>query len=536
MHLRRKWIAVVLVVLFLCSLGATGLALAANDGTTQAGATISKERTVQPLTSAIISSKGKGLSNIQKNPAFTQYLADVKNGKVVTTTADGKHGLGSAPSPWVVPKGSANAAGTYDAAQSVTATYPSYYDLRNYGWVSPVEDQGNCGSCWTFGTYGSLESSTLKSTGALTVFSENNLKNLNGFSWGCCRGGNEWMSAAYMARSTDTNYKYGPVLASADPYNQYQCSNTAGVGASQAKQMTYMRVLPARTTASDNAAVKSAIQQFGALYVSFQWEGSSGSSSTYWNATSHAYYNYDTTGNNHAVTIVGWNDNYPASSFSTAPAGNGAFLVKNSWGNWGTGYGYFWVSYYDVSFGTGSDSIASFAATTPSGTGYEMTPLGVDDWWGFTGQTTAYMANVYTMSAAGTLNKVTTYAASPNEAYTVTIYKNPTSLTNPRSGTQVASVTGGFGYRGYYTIALPSGISVAKGDKISVMVKVTLPATGNWQMPTQEYVAGWTDQAPFTQPHTSFFSSDGVSWNDWYNAMGDNGEYSLANNINLVTT
>lgn len=40
---------------------------------------------------------------------------------------------------------------------------------------------------------------------------------------------------------------------------------------------------------------------------------------------------------NHVVTIVGWDDDYPASNFvgsaSSEPAGNGAWLVKNSWGS-----------------------------------------------------------------------------------------------------------------------------------------------------------------------------------------------------------
>ena len=53
------------------------------------------------------------------------------------------------------------------------------------------------------------------------------------------------------------------------------------------------------------------------------------------------------------MVIVGWDDSYPRRNFGARygrPPGNGAFLVRNSWGaSFGDG-GYFWVSYYDRSF------------------------------------------------------------------------------------------------------------------------------------------------------------------------------------------
>jgi C1A family cysteine protease len=54
---------------------------------------------------------------------------------------------------------------------------------------------------------------------------------------------------------------------------------------------------------------------------------------------------------NHALNIVGWDDNFPASSFSSKPKGNGAWFVRNSTSSSSENSlnSYFWVSYYDMS-------------------------------------------------------------------------------------------------------------------------------------------------------------------------------------------
>ncbi|MCU0917469.1 MAG: LEPR-XLL domain-containing protein, partial [Planctomycetes bacterium] len=44
--------------------------------------------------------------------------------------------------------------------------FPAAYDLRTLGYVTPVQDQGGAGSCWAFGTYGTLESTVLLGGGS----------------------------------------------------------------------------------------------------------------------------------------------------------------------------------------------------------------------------------------------------------------------------------------------------------------------------------------------------------------------------------
>ncbi len=103
------------------------------------------------------------------------------------------------------------------------------------------------------------------------------------------------------------------------------------------KYLTY----PRRSGSLDNDNIKAALQTTGALYTTVYW------SNTYYNTSSRAYYYSGTSGSNHAVTIVGWDDTYSRNNFNPAAPGDGAFIVKNSWGtSWGNN-GYFYLSYYD---------------------------------------------------------------------------------------------------------------------------------------------------------------------------------------------
>lgn len=55
---------------------------------------------------------------------------------------------------------------------------------------------------------------------------------------------------------------------------------------------------------------------------------------------------------NHAISIVGWDDGYSKDNFTNEngdkPAGDGAFIIKNSYGTLFGDNGYYYISYYDI--------------------------------------------------------------------------------------------------------------------------------------------------------------------------------------------
>ncbi|WP_367343533.1 NosD domain-containing protein [Methanomethylovorans sp.] len=338
-------------------------------------------------------------------------------------------------------------------------TYVPYYDLRTQGKVTSVKDQGSCGACWTFASYASLES-TLMPAEDLDL-SEQNLKNLHGFDVGPCSGGNAQMAAAYLARWA------GPVLESADPYDP---SNSTSPSPRAAKHVQEVILLPTRRSSLDNDAIKWAIQQYGAVYASMIWSDPSYNSKNY-----SYYYTGSSTSGGHGVTIVGWDDGFDSKRFSPAAPGNGAFIIKNSWGDsWGED-GYFYISYYDSCFAKRNVN-AVFTAEQVNNYDniYQYDPLGWTASVGY-GDTVAWGANVYTATSDEVLKAVSFYTTSSGVSYDVYIY---TDIVSDPIGNLKSKVSGNFAYPGYHTVTLKDHVGLTKGQKFSVVIRLTTSGYG----------------------------------------------------------
>ena len=268
------------------------------------------------------------------------------------------------PTPWVIS----------DDRRYDSDGYPSAYS--NKASMPPIRDQNPYGTCWAFGTIAAVEGDLIHDGAADTSIdlSELHLAYFTYHDFYDEKGNNigdtitinppvftrpdgstvltylENGGSTYYASQTLANM-LGPVAESQIPYsnaNGYEPSADKGRlrGPVQVTDVYYI-------DAGDMGAVKDAIMAHGAVSARFHAaDNNTENLEDFYSFENNSFYYPTEVGTNHIVSLVGWDDSFPASRFVTSPEGNGAWLVRNSWGDDRDSYwGYFWLSYYDKSLG-----------------------------------------------------------------------------------------------------------------------------------------------------------------------------------------
>lgn len=267
----------------------------------------------------------------------------------------------------------------------------------------------------------------------------------------------------------------------------------------------------------DTNVIKEMIKEYGAVGISYFEDES------YYNSAKYAYYNPNNKETNHAVVLVGWDDNFKKENFNTYPSENGAWLVRNSWGSDSRNCGYFWISYedtsladvaysLDVAYRSGSNRDENYydynyqydGGVSTTTMHYDNIDTGVEE------------ANIFVANGEEELKAVAIYAGA-NYNYDIKIYTNLTDKSDPVSGTLATSKSGTQIYEGYHTVELDEGVLLNEGETFSVVV--TLKNNNNdytsWAL-DNTLTETWMYSESEAKSGQSFYrpSTSGYSWTD----------------------
>ena len=341
---------------------------------------------------------------------------------------------------------------------------PTRFDLREIGWLTPVRDQGSMGSCWAFGGIAAFESALLKNTGISYDISENNMQDsmliFSRYGSGNVESANEMIAAGYLLSWI------GAFPQVYDIYDEVGKLSPSIHTNQTIHLQDFVLIDCGNVSIPGNPALKKAILKYGALAVLF---GADQSPEGY-NDTTGAFYNLNGTPN-HAVAIVGWDDNYSKENFATTPEGDGAWIIKNSWGAQCGDGGYMFISYYDGTL-CADDKLTEqavayvFENTLPYNKNYQYDFTGIDEFMMYDETSELYgtpITNVNNFVSAedDLIAAVGTYFNQSGMDYTIKVAVN---------GAVVYTQKGVSPYRGYHTIKLNKYIPIKKGDKFSIYV------------------------------------------------------------------
>ena len=205
----------------------------------------------------------------------------------------------------------------------------SHFDLRDINGVTPVRDEGGCGSCWAFSAAAAIESNYALKNKKQIDLSEQGILGCSG-AGNCVFGG--WYTQVFSWLMDDsTSYL---TLENNFPYigQDYCQTNTNSV---DIKVTNYGMI-----DTGSVSAIKEALVKYGAVSAALY-----SNNADFIGYTTGVIRGNNDSGPDHAITIIGWDDDLQA------------WLIKNSWSEYWGDKGYAWVGYdaCNISYGSWVD-------------------------------------------------------------------------------------------------------------------------------------------------------------------------------------
>ena len=377
---------------------------------------------------------------------------------------------------------------------------PSRWDWREAGKVSPVKNQGACGACYAFALNAAFESRLLIDGAGLFDLSENNAKECfweeqnnyrpGGWPVGSCDGGNCYMVANQYAR-------FGSVNETCDPYSASDVACNAGCP-SQKTVLGWSLINGGEIP--DPSIIKAYIQTYGPVHTSF-YAGNGDAWDTALNNYDGSYtlYYAGSQRTNHAVLIVGWDDNLAHAG------GKGAWIVKNSWGTgWGSG-GFFTIAYGSASIGTDTGFVSAWMDYDSAGGLLHYDEAGMNDTVGWIGSKTDWGLAAFSPTRNTRATRAEFWTSDATTDIDLYLYdsfdgNNPGSLL-------WSQLNLSYNEAGYHSVPINPSVPLFAGNDVFLVVRIT-NATSNYPLPI--------DGRSPAQTNRTFHSYDGTpgSWSD----------------------
>jgi len=380
-------------------------------------------------------------------------------------------------------------AGTYAFSdQRDPKEIPSSFDMRDSYTVTPVKDQGTIGTCWAFSLSGALESEILLANGQTDTvyisplyivekyfdtssYDPNLDKDQIVYAYGKYpeQLGGSTFNMVYTMVSDRTVIAAEIVAPYPDVEENYDTSRIDDVDPYlMITELEYLDNL------SDAERIKRNLLKGEAGVFCYKAVANMNPIDGTTTENSGALEDILC---NHAVTLIGWDDNYPKEKFKLTPENDGAWLVKNSWGNSETDNGYQWVSYEST-----IDNVMFF--TNISIQDGSKILYSYDNGCSLLGdlvfRDSVSMSNVFTAECDQTLDGASFITMEgtfdpKGEEYVLKVYLLDDGSVDPTDGKLLYSKSGTVTCNGLLHVGFDDcdGIRMSEGDRFSIVIDLT---------------------------------------------------------------